>query len=227
MSVSENERSLRRRLLCTALPSSTAPALLQTAMDLLENEFGDEPNIRYSALVKRLREQLDQHVDLSGVLTKIMVLRNKPDTLGPDPFQSGSQPVARGKAEPNASAANARQRRTTSQLATLQPKFQVFNCLFAQIIEKISVRSESLVGELAECLATSSSSSLKGFEEWKQGEEPRIVGTDEELHKLVNGTFVWMCGKFGPVDADRVLADAVRKAEQLPEAFENPPRSFL
>ena len=54
-----------------------------------------------------------------------------------------------------------------------------------------------------------------------------ISGTDEELHKIVNTAFVWMCSAFGPVDADKILLMAVNQTEQLPEAFEHSPRKFL
>ena len=225
MRVSENERSIRRRLLSSAMPSDTAPNVLQAAIELLENEFGDEPTLRYSELVKRLREQLDQRAELDGLLTKIMVLRNKPDALGPDPLP-GSSPQP---GQPSARQAGANV--TKSHVATpLQPKFTVFNFLFAQIVEKLALRGEHLVGELTATLGESGLSALKGFREWSSTvgqHSPRIVGTDEELHKMINATFVWMCNKFGPVVADRILGDAVRQTEQLPEAFENSPRAFL
>ena len=54
-----------------------------------------------------------------------------------------------------------------------------------------------------------------------------IEGTNEELQKVVNAAFVWLCTKYGPVEADKVLLGSVKIAEALPEAFACSPKSFL
>ena len=56
MSVSESEKSLRRRLLFNSLPAGTSLEIIQQAIDLLDNEFGEEPNLLYGSLVNRLKE---------------------------------------------------------------------------------------------------------------------------------------------------------------------------
>ena len=48
-----------------------------------------------------------------------------------------------------------------------------------------------------------------------------IVGSDKDLQKIVNTAFVWLCQKFGPVAADKILLHAVSQTEQLPEAFDD------
>lgn len=225
MNVSEQERSIRRRLLCTAMPADSSTDVVNAALELLENEFGDKPSLRYSELVKRLRERLDESVELGGLLGKIMVLRNKPaDDLLPDPMPGASQNPARvAKSVKQTRSAVA----SKPSAPPLPARFTVFNKLFEGVVEKVHVRGEAVADELVQFLTSQNLESVKGFTEWTRGAGTRLVGTDEELHRVINSTFVWMCGKFGPVDADRVLADAVRGAEQLPEAYEHSPRSFL
>ena len=48
MSVSAEERSMRRRLVANAMPDGTSIEVINRSIEILENEFGDEPQIKYS-----------------------------------------------------------------------------------------------------------------------------------------------------------------------------------
>lgn len=54
-----------------------------------------------------------------------------------------------------------------------------------------------------------------------------LNGPDKELASLIHHTYVGLCETLGPVDADQVLARAVRSAERLPQARQFPPKRFL
>ena len=225
MSVSEKEKSLRRRLLFNSLPAGTSEDLVQQAIDLLDNEFGEDPRILYGALVKRLKETLGDRIKMHGVLGNIMVKRAKPESeIGPEPTLAGrSAPVA--TANPNQFVGSTGQKASD----------KVFNALFLEIVSTIRQRgSENATGLANHLTGQFKDMELSGktqttLQQWitNPSREPSVVGSTGDLHKIINSCFVWLCQTFGPVDADKVLLRGVRSAEQLPESFECSPRSFL
>ena len=196
---------------------------------MLDNEFGNQPEIRYTELIKRLRESFDHDAFRSGnLLGRIMMVRNKPASqIGPDPAETL---VRSPEAPSNSAQPAAAQRRVL-----LSGRDLVFNTMLQYITNSISKHSpdsettyrshflkEALNLNLSrECAAKLVSWAKSGVS------MSSISGTDEELHKIINTAFVWMCGKFGPVFADKILLLSVKQAELLPEAFDNPPRKFL
>lgn len=54
-----------------------------------------------------------------------------------------------------------------------------------------------------------------------------LEGSVEQLSSLVHELYVALCEALGPVDADQILMQAVRQAEQRPEARQVPPSRFL
>lgn len=221
MSASESERSYRRRLLASAMPDGVAPKTLQKSIALLENEFGNVPNLKYSELVARLQANLDRaELNVGQLLGRIMTLKKKPPAdLGPDPGTS---------AEASSSSAGPAE---NSAFSRLEGRLKVFNTLFGHIASHADRRGS--LAALRSHLATKADSmglpeaGRRTLKAWATGAEPAIEGANEDLHKIVNEAFVWLCGSIGPVDADRVLLHAVKATESLPEAFECPPRTFL
>lgn len=226
MSVSTEEKSLRRRILFNSLDKGTPVDIVQSAIDLLENEYGDQPEIRYTELVKKLRESVDHPAFKSGgLLGRIMMVRNKSaEEIGPDPVDtlpkpSGGSPMASGVA----------------QLTGLEGRDLVFNTLFSHITAAVIQRGQDndqayrenfLREALNMNLSQECGSKLVAWAK-SSAATSSISGEDAELQKIVNTAFVWMCGKFGPVDADKILLRAVGMAEQLPAAFDHSPRKFL
>ena len=221
MNVSEKEKSLRRRLLFNSLPTGTSEDLVQQAIDLLDNEFGEDPRILYGALVKRLKDSLGDRVSMHGVLGNIMLMRNRPEAeIGPEPTMHRSAPKV---AAPFAENSN------------LEPSDKVFNALFDGIVSTVRQRGNDKATGLANYLTGQfKTMSLPGktqttLQQWitNPSREPCVIGKTSDLHKIINCCFVWLCETFGPVDADKVLLRSVQKAEQLPESFEHSPRKFL
>jgi len=54
-----------------------------------------------------------------------------------------------------------------------------------------------------------------------------LDATPEQLASVVHELYVGLCEALGPVAADQVLVQAVRQAEQRPEARQVPPSRFL
>lgn len=224
MSVSHQEMSLRRRILFNSLEHGTPVDIVQRAIDLLDNEYGDQPEIRYTELVKRLREAFDHPAFKSKTLLgRMVILRNKaPEQIGPDPVGTLARtPPSGGHSAP--------------QVTGLVGRDLVFNTLMTQIVVTIEKRGEAKFRSckdffISEILKMNLSRDCgKKLLEWAKGSSTAtaISGTDQEFHKIVNSLFVWMCRAFGPVEADKILLHAVKFAEGLPEAFETSPRKFL
>ena len=123
MSVSAEERSMRRRLVYNAMPEDTSIDVINKSIEILENEFGNEPQIKYSKLIKRLGEAIDSNVKFGPVLGKIMILRRKTaEEIGPDP----------GVVE------------STNNVSSQVPRDIVFNAVFASIAQQVGNRGEAV-----------------------------------------------------------------------------------
>ena len=216
MSVSPQEKSLRRRILFNSLEQGTPVDIVQRAIDLLDNEYGNKPEMRYTELVKRLRESID-HPALQSktLLGRMMIVRNKTaEQIGPDPGEKLSE---------------------TTPTAGLTGRDLVFNTLMTQIAAAVQKHGDAkfrsckdfFLGEIPKMKLSQQCGSK--VVQWAQSSSvaTTITGDDKELHKVVNSLFVWMCGAFGPVEADKILLQAVKHTEQLSEAFEFSPRKFL
>lgn len=57
--------------------------------------------------------------------------------------------------------------------------------------------------------------------------EFKDIFTTDEMSELVHACYLWAVEYFGPDDADQLFARAVHIVEQMPEADEFPPTSFL
>ena len=114
----------------------------------------------------------------------------------------------------------------------LEGRLKVFNSLFgfiaadarrrgasASLQEHFQSKADS-IGVPQPCLGT--------VKAWAStGGAPAIEGTNEDLQKVINSAFVWLCNNVGPVDADKILLTAVKATETLPESFDCSPRTFL
>ena len=212
MNVSAEERSLRRRLVFNAMPKTASIEVVQQCIDILENEFGNEPEIKYSQVMKRFGEAVEDKINFSPILGRIVFMSRKPiDEIGPDPGKLGI-----GKA------------------AITDPKEIVFNQMFGSIFEQVSKRGSSLQSDFCrqlkeQCFALPLDGDCKRtVSEWSATEgSAQITGSVEDLQKVINESFVWMCSKFGPVEADKVLHRAIHSASQLPQAYEFSPKNLL
>ena len=214
MSVSAEERSMRRRLVYNAMPENASIEVINKSIEILENEFGDEPQIKYSKLVKRLGEAIDSNVKFGPVLGRIMILRRKTaEEIGPDP----------GVVE------------TTAVKSSQVPQDVVFNAVFSSIAEQVGNRGGQVETEFTQWLSKDATSweispeCVSELDRWAANtrSQPRVSGTVEHLQKIINQCFVWMCGKFGPVDTDKILHRALGSAADLPAAYEFPPKKLM
>ncbi len=226
MTVSNTEKSKRRRILAKSLGEDTPTNIIQSAIDLLENEFGDNPEIKYAELIDRLRASFDHPAfESPNLLGRIMMVRNKPaDQIGPDPADG---PVVERGAPVAQQAVSAK--------SNVEGRELVFNTLFGHITAAIAKRGDSVEASYRQHLLSEaqqmnlSQDCGKKLVSWVQSNKAasEITGTTAELHQIINAAFVWMCREFGPVFADKVLINSVNETDKLNEAFDFPPRDFL
>ena len=214
MSVSAEERSLRRRLVYNAMPESASMEVINRSIEILENEFGDEPQIKYSQLIKRLSEAIDSNVKFGQVLRKIMIMRRKsPEEIGQDPGVQESNKLS----------------------VKLTPQDIVFNAMFSSIARQVRQRGKAYQTDFPKWINSNAgswkltSACESAIEEWSSSPESssQLSGSVEQLQKIVNQCFVWMCNKFGPVDTDKILHQAIQAADRIPEAIEFPPKKLM
>lgn len=228
MPASDLSKSIRRRILFNSLPSGTPQNVVQQAIDLLDSEFGEQTQVCYLQVVKRLREHIGHQCFGvgSGLFSRIVKLRDSNlESLGPDPRG--------GQADAVSEAASASGSRGIGH--RLGGRDLVVASLVNGIFSYLKPYGEQAVTRLRCGIAGQVSSldlsevSRQHLAEWAKPNSSlfALKGTDQEIHQIVNAIFVWLCGDFGPVDAERALLNAVHQAEQLPEAFNHPPRKFL
>lgn len=213
MNVSSKERSLRRRLLFNAMPETASEKVVNLCLDILESEFGNEPDIKYSKLVKRLGEAVEGNMNFGPVLGRIMIAKRKPlDEIGPDPGG----------------------RRGASEDVVLEPHETVLNNMLNTISEQIRNRGRANDVEyrralLANCQASPISGTCKeSLEEWSfDSEATPVRGSVADFQKVINESYVWLCIAMGPIEADKILHQVIATAERLPESFEFSPKSLL
>ena len=219
MSVSVEEKSRRRRILYSSLDKGTPAEVVQLAIDLLDNEFGAQSDMKYSALIKRLQEISNHDAFRSAnLLGRIMMVRNKPvEVIGPDPSDQNAGSNS-GSAAPK-----------TQPQVVLKGRDLVFNTLLKNITAAVakqkqgseeSYRENFVKNALHLDLGRNCATKLVSWAK-SNAEMSSIVGSDKDLQKIVNTAFVWLCQKFGPVAADKILLHAVSQTEQLPEAFDD------
>lgn len=213
MNVTSKERSLRRRLLFNAMPETASEEVVRLCIQILDNEFGDDPDIKYSLLIKRLGDAVEGHMNFGPVLGRIMMAKGKPlEEIGPDPGGT----------------------RASNLHGALKPGETIFNSMLATITQQVRNRGrQKEIDFRRELLSSCSQSPITSqfqhaLEEWSFDPEAfPIRGTTEEFQLVINACYVWLCIDLGPTEADRIFNYVVATAQRLPESFEFSPKTLL
>jgi len=143
-----------------------------------------------------------------------MVMRRKPvEEIGPDP----------GIVE------------SSQSIVKLAAQDVVFNAMFLSIAQQIHQRGATMESDFGSWLSNDAKSwsltseCLSAIEQWASNPQSavKMSGSVQQLQKIINQCFIWMCGKLGPVDTDKILHRAIRVAEDLPESVEFPPKKLM
>ena len=229
MKISDQERSVRRRILFGAMNGNATPAAIRTAIATLDDEFGQTENLRFNQVITRLQQTLDAtEVNLGKVLGNIMTLRNLPvDKLGPDPATGSRADVVIRQRDGGESP---------KPVTVRGGAGNVFGTLIETIVSHLRHRGDGSHVAIVEAMATSPEVVSLGdrvvdaIRRWRDDESTsplHVPGTTEHYRVIVHVVYVWLCNRLGPVDADRMLSAAVRTAETLPDAVNHPPRELL
>ena len=212
MSVPVEEQSLRRRMLYSAMPAEVSLDVVQQCIDILDNEFGAVEDLRYGAVLKRIKESVNHDYNFGPVLGKIMILKTKSTAaLGQDPREL-----------------------LTGRKVVTDPRDIVFKAVFQSIEDQIDSKGSYLVAEFRrnyELKRTSMEISQKcktQLSQWAASDNEIDVDADqEEMQAIINEAFVWMCVRFGPVEADKTLHQAISTAGKLKESSQFSPKQLM
>jgi hypothetical protein len=234
MTVTENELVRRRKLVYQSMHGFAGEDVVDSALALLDAEFsGDE--FTANRFVTRLQQMIGPRVNLGVVFSRLLQLKDKPvEQLGSDPgVRTGykappTKPAAPGSAKSPAVSA-------VAIAPTLSDRDKVFNHLWNGLTEQlVRYGADCLPGMISNLrikmpslrLSTRCLADAKAWCDQPTASNP-IIGTDDDMRQLVHCTYVWLCEKFGPQPADRILSLVVRQTELLPEAVHHPPRRVL
>lgn len=199
-----------------ALSAILDEAAVEQAASLYDLEFADQPTLSVAELVGRL----DANLGL-GPRKKVAykALTAAVQGKSPTPGAVSAVPAPAGGTGAGGSDAGS-----------------VFGFLVREIVSRCKHRDVSSVQGLSRHVSeaipqlTLSPAAEQGIRSWVADPERFALGSqgsDEEMKRLLQNVYLWSCDWFGPVDTDRIFADAVRTAEQLPAAANFSPRNFL
>lgn len=229
MSVSDQERSLRRRIVFHAMNGKATPAAIKSTLTLLDSEFGNVEKFRFNELIQRMSQTLESaEANLGRILSEIMVLRSQPeDRLGPDPLEGSASATISGR-PPSVPKQDSVSKREGID--------HVFATMIESLVANLRHRADGSEKKMLDAVISSPELAKIGermsapFKEFAKQPDPgtlHVRGTIDEYRSIVHLVYVWLCNKLGPVEADRSLGAVVRAAEQLPEAVQHPPGQLL
>lgn len=209
MQVGDRER---REVVARALEEFLEAPQSEQAIALYDVEFADQKSLSVTAFVGRL----DDSISLGAARKKLYLHLSKATR---DLGSSGSGASASDSASEGSSAAGT-----------------VFAFLMRELVSAWKSRDASSIQGLSKHvndeLATlgMSGSAERQARRWAASLETESIGdsgSDDDMRRLLQSVYVWSCEWFGPVDTDRIVAEAVRSAERVPAASQFSPRKFL
>ena len=216
--ISELEASRRRRLINHSLKGVLSEQEVLQAIDIWEKNFYNSPVFRIPSFIAKAQNGLNLTDETKRVLIKNLNsnLSSPLAALGPDPLQKQAQ-VATKNDQP------------------LAGEYVVFNSLLLTLINSLDPSGiQSLQDYLINSLPNNSSSIVnQTLTDWGKS-----INTDQvmEITSGLNPTYMseildilynFFCEILGPMSADRFFAEAIRGAENLPEARGFPPKQLF
>lgn len=205
----------RRDAVVNALTAILDEAAVEQAITVYDVEFADQQTLSVAGLVGRLDSVLSLGPKRKLVYKQLTTA-----------VQGGGGSAAEASTPQAAEAASG----GVSDAGT------VFGFLVREIVSRCKHRDASSVQGLSRHVASMipqlqlSAAAEQDVRAWVRDPEKTALGsqgTDEEMKRVFQGIYMWSCDWFGPVDTDRMFAEGVRNAEQLPAAGSYSPRKFL
>ena len=212
-----DEMSRRRRVVYHSLNPIAADHLVDAALELLEAEFSDG-DFSCSRFLMRMRQISEGELNPNDAFARMMDLGKLTSReIGPDP-------------RPFYGPTNEEPQRPIGP-TRVEGAVRVFNTLVASLVSAAERRRglESLTSFVSQSrdLRVSGMAMQQVLLWSKDPRHPITRLTKPEMADFVHRIYVWLCEAYGPQTADSLMQQALRRAEELPEAAEHSPRAFL
>ena len=209
--------ALRRRAiyqgLCSLLPEKSA----LVAIKIWQAEFSDKPVYALQPYITRLSEEFDiKHA-------RNEIQRTLINALSLDAAQLPADPLSNADIE-------------KPYLIASETTAKVFSTLLDKFLHSADVHDQTVLLNIRHGVSEGISKLQIPSKQNDQlntmmlnpGKAMTLDGlTVEQMKKILHLVYVQLCKYLGPVTTDEVLGEAIRFAENFPEAASCPPRSFL
>ena len=198
-----HDKKGKRRAIYTALKPFLSERVLLKALAHWDTYYGDNPNLTLQQYVSEIAKGAGLRHQRSSMLLNLSKAMNAPvSTLLPEPGLSAEE----RDQLPTAATAEIFVELMNSIMRLMPPASQ--RSVFFDLIA--SVNRDRISKDLFQALHN-----------WIEKEQELIVkpAPPRALRALVNRTYVVMCERLGPVEADRILALAVNHCQSLLPAY--------
>jgi hypothetical protein len=207
----------RRRAIYFGLCDMLPPEVALKGVKIWQSEFSDKPVYALQPFITRLGSEFDFDTPRNVIQrTLINALNVDISELPPDPLKN--EDIDRPYLVATGETARVFSQLITNaiRMADSQDTTATLNIknAFSKGVRKLGIRSQHHDQLLSIFLAPAKEALIEDL-------------TFSQIQDIVHLLYVQMCEYLGPITADRIMSEAVRLTEALPESATCPPRSFL
>ncbi len=213
--ISDQEASRRRRIINTSLKGLLTSTEILQAIDIWEKNFYSSPSFRIPSFISKAQEGLNFSDEIKRDLLKRLSksLASPLESLEPDPFKK--QEVLKEK---------------------LVGKYVIFDFLLSKLLANLKKPDIKMLQDnlLASIPKTNLSIIAKqSLSKWctsiTTNDIEKITSNlkPTEMSEVLDLLYDFFCEALGPVKTDQIFAEAIRSAENLPEASDFPPKQLF
>jgi hypothetical protein len=240
-SLDPQEALRRQRIVVNCLRPHLLPEELVAALEVWERYYSHKRDFAWGQYLSVIDASLDDKKRFAirelFLVTMCESLQDPGEGLPESSLAQGgaNASVARSQAGPTAkdtSSSPIEAEKTTAALAG-------FNALLEAVGEQVSRQKAGAAGRMRKALkaalpalglgAQKTRQMSEWYDTWDQGlPNPCNVGIFiPEMSTVIHSIYKWACEEFGPVVTDHMFGQALRRADNIPEAGTFPPRKLL
>jgi len=234
--MNENEISRRRRAINKALASYLSQDKLLDALWLWEMKFSDRSAFEISDYLHAVCDMPELKSRQSEIRRNLIRYMAMPlNDLGPDPWPLMRDYAMTSSSGPVDTPAELIDRETPLQnVLSENPALGIMIFVISHWLDEMLNTNPAYAARIRSYMANNllKAGLSKGAAElrtWMVNENqlPNIKLRPEEMRRVVNMLYIGACEYFGPEDADSMLHEAIRAAEDLSAAREFSPKELL
>lgn len=230
----DGEAARRRLVVIHSLRDLLSPPEQQEALGLWDRSFAQSRAFAVVSFVSKLDELLGLGARASAIqrsLSQRMFMREEELTAS-----ATGGGTARSWGDPSNIATTAPESARATAPRASTPAAVVFGDLLTGVVRRIARRLDGEPTALARGLKRGLGGIALGAEARRAVSawcETTLVSSTLDLHEVgdmkavMHAIYLFACDTFGPTLADRIFSDAIRAAEELPEASRFSPRKLF